>query len=154
MLSCLTPRYVSSSLQKLQLTTPVLRALQLCQAGGAEAHLQYAVVRDLTDTLQGPEIRTGFLKDGQPIKLTTGKEITITTDYEAKGHEDLIAMRYVAQMCMASEILFVLFVLLPLCLNGHGASGTALPLMEYHAARSRRPRYTVLHKVDAKAMSG
>ena len=47
--------------------------------------------------MQGPEIRTGFLKDGQPIKLTTGKEITITTDYEAKGHEDLIAMRYMTQ---------------------------------------------------------
>ena len=47
--------------------------------------------------LQGPEIRTGFLKDGQPIKLTTGKEITITTDYEAKGHEELIAMRYMLQ---------------------------------------------------------
>ena len=52
---------------------------------------------ELDDTVQGPEIRTGFLKDGQPIKLTTGKEITITTDYEAKGHEDLIAMRYITQ---------------------------------------------------------
>ena len=43
--------------------------------------------------MQGPEIRTGFLKDGEPIKLTTGKEITITTDYEAKGDENTIAMR-------------------------------------------------------------
>ncbi|CAK0764540.1 hypothetical protein CVIRNUC_003168 [Coccomyxa viridis] len=43
---------------------------------------------------KGPEIRTGFLKDGEPIKLTTGKEITITTDYEAKGDENTIAMSY------------------------------------------------------------
>ena len=49
------------------------------------------------DIMQGPEIRTGFLKDGQPITLTTGKEITITTDYEPKGHEDLIAMRFMTQ---------------------------------------------------------
>ncbi len=49
---------------------------------------------DIMVTLQGPEIRTGFLKDGQPIKLTTGKEIIITTDYEAKGDEETIAMRY------------------------------------------------------------
>jgi len=30
---------------------------------------------------KGPEIRTGFLKDGKPVKLTQGKEITITTDF-------------------------------------------------------------------------
>ncbi|PWA68974.1 UDP-Glycosyltransferase superfamily protein [Artemisia annua] len=29
----------------------------------------------------GPEIRTGFLKDGQPIQLQEGQEITIATDY-------------------------------------------------------------------------
>jgi len=45
--------------------------------------------------LQGPEIRTGFLKNpDQPVKLTAGKEITITTDYEFKGDDDTIAMRY------------------------------------------------------------
>ena len=42
---------------------------------------------------QGPEIRTGFLKDAKPIQLTTGKEITITTDYEAKGDSETIAVR-------------------------------------------------------------
>lgn len=42
---------------------------------------------------QGPEIRTGFLKDAKPIQLTTGKEVTITTDYETKGDESTIAMR-------------------------------------------------------------
>lgn len=47
-----------------------------------------------TCALQGPEIRTGFLKNpDQPIKLTPGKEITITTDYSYKGDDDTIAMR-------------------------------------------------------------
>ena len=51
----------------------------------------------LVDTLQGPEIRTGFLKNpDQPVKLTTGKEVTITTDYSFKGDENTIAMRYVS----------------------------------------------------------
>lgn len=46
--------------------------------------------------LQGPEIRTGFLQDpSKPVKLTTGKEVTLTTDYEAKGTEELIACRQV-----------------------------------------------------------
>jgi len=44
--------------------------------------------------VQGPEIRTGFLKDEKPIKLTAGKEITITTDYDIKGDENTISMRY------------------------------------------------------------
>ncbi|KAK8477866.1 hypothetical protein V6N13_131460 [Hibiscus sabdariffa] len=43
---------------------------------------------------KGPEIRTGFLKDGKPIQLTQGKEITITTDYSMKGGENLISMSY------------------------------------------------------------
>jgi len=33
------------------------------------------------------------LKDAKPIQLTTGKEITITTDYESKGDSDTIAVR-------------------------------------------------------------
>ncbi|XVF06546.1 hypothetical protein REPUB_Repub06bG0058400 [Reevesia pubescens] len=43
---------------------------------------------------KGPEIRTGFLKDGKPIQLTQGKNITITTDYSIKGDENLICMSY------------------------------------------------------------
>lgn len=43
---------------------------------------------------KGPEIRTGFLEDGKPISLEVGQEITITTDYEAKGNSGLIAMSY------------------------------------------------------------
>ncbi|XP_010536812.1 PREDICTED: probable pyruvate kinase, cytosolic isozyme [Tarenaya hassleriana] len=43
---------------------------------------------------KGPEIRTGFLKDGKPIQLKQGQEITISTDYELKGDEDMICMSY------------------------------------------------------------
>ncbi|KAG6485283.1 hypothetical protein ZIOFF_053817 [Zingiber officinale] len=43
---------------------------------------------------KGPEIRTGFLKDGKPITLTEGQEITITTDYSIKGDEKMISMSY------------------------------------------------------------
>ena len=43
--------------------------------------------------MQGPEIRTGALKDGKSVQLTTGKEITVTTDYAYLGDENMIAMR-------------------------------------------------------------
>ncbi|CAN6250667.1 unnamed protein product [Urochloa humidicola] len=43
---------------------------------------------------KGPEIRTGFLKDGKPIKLTKGQELTVTTDYDIKGDENMISMSY------------------------------------------------------------
>ncbi|KAG0488699.1 hypothetical protein HPP92_007510 [Vanilla planifolia] len=43
---------------------------------------------------KGPEIRTGFLKDGKPIHLQKGQQITITTDYSIKGDENLISMSY------------------------------------------------------------
>jgi pyruvate kinase len=41
---------------------------------------------------KGPEIRTGFLKDGKPVKLTKGQEITVTTDYDIKGDSNMISM--------------------------------------------------------------
>lgn len=44
--------------------------------------------------LQGPEIRTGFLKDAKPIQLKEGQEVTITTDYDIKGDENMISMSY------------------------------------------------------------
>lgn len=44
--------------------------------------------------MQGPEIRTGFLKDGKPIQLKEGQEITITTDYDIKGDQEMISMSY------------------------------------------------------------
>lgn len=43
---------------------------------------------------QGPEIRTGFLKDSKPIQLKEGQEITISTDYSIKGDEKTISMSY------------------------------------------------------------
>ncbi|KAF3537329.1 hypothetical protein F2Q69_00025390 [Brassica cretica] len=43
---------------------------------------------------KGPEIRTGFLKDGNPIQLKEGQEITISTDYNIKGDEKTISMSY------------------------------------------------------------
>lgn len=43
---------------------------------------------------QGPEIRTGMLKNGNPVQLTTGQEVTITTDYTIQGDSQNIAMRY------------------------------------------------------------
>ncbi|CAL9775271.1 unnamed protein product, partial [Musa acuminata subsp. burmannicoides] len=42
----------------------------------------------------GPEIRTGFLKDGKPIHLQKGQEITVTADYSIKGDENMISMSY------------------------------------------------------------
>ncbi|KAL3615862.1 hypothetical protein CASFOL_040156 [Castilleja foliolosa] len=43
---------------------------------------------------KGPEIRTGFLKDGKPIQLKLGQEITISTDYSIKGDDKMICMSY------------------------------------------------------------
>lgn len=43
---------------------------------------------------KGPEIRTGFLKDGKPVQIKQGQEITISTDYSIKGDENMICMSY------------------------------------------------------------
>ncbi|XBI26957.1 hypothetical protein VPH35_051539 [Triticum aestivum] len=43
---------------------------------------------------KGPEIRTGFLKDGKPIQLRKGQEIVISTDYSIKGDGKMISMSY------------------------------------------------------------
>lgn len=43
---------------------------------------------------QGPEIRTGFLKDAKPVQLKQGQEITISTDYDIKGDDKMICMSY------------------------------------------------------------
>eukprot|EP00899_Mesostigma_viride_P018209 jgi/Mesvir1/2638/Mv04398-RA.1 len=47
----------------------------------------------LLDT-KGPEIRTGFLVDEKPVKLVQGAEVTLTTDYDIKGSEKLVAISY------------------------------------------------------------
>ena len=47
----------------------------------------------LLDT-KGPEIRTGMLAHGGPVMLEKDSEITLTTDYNVKGNEKLIAVSY------------------------------------------------------------
>ncbi|KAG7560994.1 Pyruvate kinase barrel [Arabidopsis thaliana x Arabidopsis arenosa] len=43
---------------------------------------------------KGPEIRTGFLKEGKPIQLNQGQEITISIDYKIEGDSNTISMSY------------------------------------------------------------
>ena len=43
---------------------------------------------------KGPEIRTGKLKDGQPIELTMGQDLEIVTDYDIEGDTTRIACSY------------------------------------------------------------
>ncbi|XP_019157510.1 PREDICTED: probable pyruvate kinase, cytosolic isozyme [Ipomoea nil] len=43
---------------------------------------------------KGPEIRTGHLKDGKPIELKQGQEITLTTDYTVDGDDTHISISY------------------------------------------------------------
>ncbi len=47
----------------------------------------------LLDT-KGPEIRTGMLDHGEPVMLEKDSEITLTTDYNASGNKNLIAVSY------------------------------------------------------------
>ena len=43
---------------------------------------------------KGPEIRTGMLKDGQPIELVMGQTLDIVTDYAIEGDTSQIACSY------------------------------------------------------------
>ncbi|CAN8254349.1 unnamed protein product [Cochlearia groenlandica] len=43
---------------------------------------------------KGPEIRTGLLKEGKPVDLIQGQEITISIDYTIKGDSNVISMSY------------------------------------------------------------
>jgi pyruvate kinase len=72
--------------------------------GDYETHAEsIKIIRSLSRTmnrhvgilldLQGPKIRTGKLKDGEPIYLETGKTIRITTQ-EIKGTVDKISATY------------------------------------------------------------
>lgn len=76
--------------------------------------------------MQGPEIRTGFLENGNPVLLEQGQEVTITTDYTAKGNKNLIAMRWGGGGITSSYILF--FALCVHSLSGEaGAARTSSP---------------------------
>ena len=73
--------------------------------------------------MQGPEIRTGFLQNpDKPVKLTSGKEITLTTDYEAKGTEDLIACRCKARSSLSQSCLTSLLLSQCKALPGYASS--------------------------------
>ncbi|ONK63031.1 uncharacterized protein A4U43_C07F10680 [Asparagus officinalis] len=52
------------------------------------------MVDSLMRSFKGPEIRTGFLKDGKPVQLKKGEEITVSTDYDLKGDGKTITMSY------------------------------------------------------------
>ncbi|XP_010549615.1 PREDICTED: pyruvate kinase, cytosolic isozyme [Tarenaya hassleriana] len=43
---------------------------------------------------KGPEIRTGLLKEGKPVQLNQGEDITISTDYTIEGDAEMISMSY------------------------------------------------------------
>ena len=47
----------------------------------------------LLDT-KGPEIRTGMLRDGEPVELKRGNMVTLTTDYSVLGTAEMIAVSY------------------------------------------------------------
>lgn len=51
--------------------------------------------------LQGPEIRTGFLENEQPVLLEAGHELTVTTDYSIK----------VGRCCFSWDVLWFGFLL-------------------------------------------
>ena len=75
-----------------QMSTLVLLQQLGCGRRWCPAFGMFAQAGQVKHAMQGPEIRTGFLANG-PVKLTSGREVTLTTDYEAKGTEDLIACR-------------------------------------------------------------
>ena len=43
---------------------------------------------------KGPEIRSGFYKDGGSIELKAGQDLKIVTDYDFKGDNTCIACSY------------------------------------------------------------
>jgi len=47
----------------------------------------------LLDT-KGPEIRTGFFKEGGKVQLEAGQDLKLTTDYEFKGDKTCFAVTY------------------------------------------------------------
>eukprot|EP00408_Alexandrium_pacificum_P012041 CAMPEP_0171235348 /NCGR_PEP_ID=MMETSP0790-20130122/41898_1 /TAXON_ID=2925 /ORGANISM="Alexandrium catenella, Strain OF101" /LENGTH=156 /DNA_ID=CAMNT_0011701653 /DNA_START=10 /DNA_END=476 /DNA_ORIENTATION=- len=47
----------------------------------------------LLDT-KGPEIRTGFFKEGGKISLVAGQELKLVTDYSFKGDNTCLALSY------------------------------------------------------------
>ena len=82
----------TSTSKNLKLQTPkqLQETLDTLRIACKNTRIMCAVMLDT----KGPEIRTGFLENEEPIRLIAGDEVTITTDYEMKGRPGLIAMSY------------------------------------------------------------
>lgn len=108
-----------------------------------------------SNAMQGPEIRTGFLKNpDQPTKLNAGKEITITTDYSYKGDDQTISMRYSrkpTRLAHASHAL--LCQLKPSCMGNRtflmfgSAPHGSVCQQHVHTPGSNRPVLAVLKRL-------
>jgi pyruvate kinase len=48
----------------------------------------------LLQDLSGPKIRTGKVKEGRPVELKDGEQVTITTDESVEGQQGLISTTY------------------------------------------------------------
>ena len=55
-----------------------------------ELNIQVALLLDT----KGPEIRTGLLKDGKKVTLTTGQEFVLTTEADYVGDEQKVSITY------------------------------------------------------------
>lgn len=78
---------------------------------------------------KGPEIRTGFLENEQPVQLEVGQEVTITTDYDTKGNKNLIAMSYkkLAQDVKPGSIILIADGSISMkCISTNPAAGTVV----------------------------
>jgi len=73
----------------------LLALRQACEVGGRLCGV-------MLDT-RGPEVRTGKLRNGQPVTYQIGQTITITGDYSVVGDQDTIAISY-PQLCETVEI--------------------------------------------------
>ncbi|MBN2717000.1 MAG: pyruvate kinase [Deltaproteobacteria bacterium] len=63
--------------------------IQLVRQASAEVGMPVALLADT----QGPEIRTGDVANGEPIRLEAGKHITLTTEH-VPGTERLLSISY------------------------------------------------------------
>ncbi len=66
------------------------RMVKTIREVSAKIGLPVAILQDL----QGPKIRTGLNKDGQPIPLSAGDRIRITTESSVEGTRELISTTY------------------------------------------------------------
>ena len=71
-------------------------AVALRRAAGFQCHC--AVLMDT----KGPEIRTGFLKNHEPVELRLGQELEICTDYTLEGTASRISCSY-EHLCSSVE---------------------------------------------------